>query len=77
MSATNWVTWYDRKRDRLVSLHPVVVGGTLYVGGVSDLHGDLIRSYGGFEVLLGHSFTPYDNLFYGEGNQIGRNVTIG
>jgi hypothetical protein len=34
------------------------------------------RMYGGMDILLGHSFTPYDSLIYGTGNLIGRNLTF-
>jgi hypothetical protein len=76
MSATNWATFRDADTGEVVSLHPVVLGGTLYLGGASVLHDDLLRTYGGFEVLVGHSFTPYDAAF-DTGNAIGPNVTLG
>lgn len=77
MSAVNWVTFSNLDSGDTVSLHPVVVGGMLSVGSSSDLMHEFIRVYGGADLLLGTTLTPYDSYFYGKDNLIGLNLTYG
>lgn len=77
MSATNWVTFVNMQTSETVSFHPVVVGGVISVGTVGPLVDDELRVYGGTDLLLGYSFTPYDSLAYGVGNLIPPNLTFG
>jgi hypothetical protein len=76
MSSVTWAT-FIHKDGRSVSVHPVVVGGIVSVGGASPLFENTYRMYGGMDFLLGYSFTPWDNLVYKTGNLIGRNLTFG
>ena len=76
LSSLTWATFADENGE-VVSCHPVVVGGVVTFGGASPVIHDLFRARGGTDVLLGYSFTPYDNLVYGTGNLIGENVTFG
>ncbi|UCD38050.1 MAG: hypothetical protein JSW54_00765 [Fidelibacterota bacterium] len=76
MSSLTWATFVDED-GRVVSCHPVVVGGVLTFGGTSPMLHDFFRARGGTDILLGYTFTPYDNLVYGTGNLIGDNVTFG
>jgi len=76
MSSLTWATYADED-GQVVSCHPVVVGGVFTFGGTSPLLHGLFRARGGTDVLLGYSFTPYDNLIYKTGNLIGNNVTFG
>ncbi len=76
MSSLTWATFVDED-GRVVSCHPVVVGGVFTIGGTSPLLHGLFRARGGTDFLLGYSFTPYDNLVYQTGNLIGDNITFG
>lgn len=75
LSSLTWATFIHRN-GQSVSFHPVVVGGVLSCGGASPLFEDAYRMYGGMDVLVGYSFTPYDSLIYRTGNLIGRNLTF-
>lgn len=75
MSSLTWAT-FTHQDGRSVSVHPVVAGGVLSCGGSSPLFEDTYRMYGGMDLLLGYSFTPYDSLIYRTGNLIGRNLTF-
>ena len=77
MSATTWTTFVNMETDETVSFHPVVVGGVISVGTVGPMVNDELRVYGGTDILLGYSFTPYDSLAYGVGNLIPPNLTFG
>jgi len=74
LSGLTYATYIDTG-GRYVSFHPCVVGGAVAMGGQSPLFHDLLRAYGAFELLLGYSFTPWDNLVYHTGNLIGPNLT--
>jgi hypothetical protein len=76
MSSITWATFIHQD-GRTVSFHPVLVGGVVSVGGVSPLFKDTYRMYGGMDLLLGYSFTPYDSLIYKTKNLIGKNLTFG
>ena len=77
MSAITWTTFVNMDTDETVSFHPVVVGGVISVGTVGPLVNEELRVYGGSDILLGYSFTPYDSLAYGVGNLIPPNLTFG
>jgi len=74
LSGLTYATYIDTG-GRSVSFHPCVVGGAVSMGGSSPVFHDFLRAYGNFEVLLGYSFTPWDNLIYHTGNLIGPNLT--
>ena len=77
MSSITWVTFVNMETSETVSFHPVVVGAVVSVGTVGPLMNDEFRVYGGSDILLGYSFTPYDSLAYGVGNLIPPNLTFG
>lgn len=76
MSSVTWATFIHHD-GRSVSFHPAVVGGVISVGGASPLFKETYRMYGGMDLLLGYSFTPYDSLIYKTKNLIGNNLTFG
>jgi len=76
MSSLTWATFADED-GQVVSCHPVVVGAAFTFGGASPLLNSMFRARGGTDILLGYTFTPYDNLVYQTGNLIGDNVTFG
>ncbi|MFC1618803.1 hypothetical protein ACFL45_02555 [Candidatus Neomarinimicrobiota bacterium] len=76
MSSITWATFIDLEDGETASFHPVVVGGALTVGGASPLLHGFLKAHGGMDILLGYSFTPYDNMVYGTGNLIGDNLTF-
>ena len=75
MSSLTWATFVHQNGES-VSLHPVVIGGIVTVGGASPMIEDVYRMYGGMDLLLGYTFTPYDNAIYKTGNLVGRNLTF-
>jgi len=77
MSSITWVTFVHMETSETVSFHPVVVGAVVSVGTIGPLMNDEFRVYGGSDILLGYSFTPYDSLAYEVGNLIPRNLTFG
>jgi len=77
MSSITWVTFINMETSEAVSFHPVVVGGVVSVGTIGPLTNDELRVYGGTDILLGYSFTPYDSLVYDVGNLIPPNLTFG
>ena len=77
MSSITWVTFVNMETSETVSFHPVVVGAVVSVGTVGPLVNDELRVYGGSDILLGYSLTPYDSLAYGVGNLIPPNLTFG
>jgi hypothetical protein len=77
MSSITWVTFVNMETSETVSFHPVVVGAVVSVGTVGPLMRDEFRVYGGSDILLGYSFTPYDSLAYGVANLIPPNLTFG
>ena len=77
MSAITWTNFTNMETGETVSFHPVVVGGCLTVGGGSRLIEDIFKVYGGTDIFLGFSMTPYDSFFYGVGNLFPQNLTFG
>jgi hypothetical protein len=77
MSSITWVTFVNMETSETVSFHPVVVGAVVSVGTIGPLVNDEFRVYGGSDILLGYSFTPYDSLAYGVSNLIPPNLTLG
>jgi len=77
MSALTWATFIHKDTGESVSFHPVVATGVFSFGGYSPMIYGCVRMYGGSDLLLGYSFTPYDSLIYGTGNLIGQNLTFG
>ena len=77
MSSLTWATFIDEQTKESVSFHPVVLGGVICFGGTGDLVFNLFRQYGSCEILMGYSFTPYDDRIYHTGNLIGSNTTFG
>ena len=75
MSSLTWATFIHQNGEA-VSLHPVVIGGIVTVGGASPMIEEVYRMYGGMDLLLGYTFTPYDNAIYKTGNLVGRNLTF-
>ena len=76
MSALTWATFIHKDTLEQVSFHPVVAAGVFSFGGYSPMIYGCVRMYGGSDLLLGYSFTPYDSLIYGTGNLIGQNLTF-
>ena len=74
LSALTYATYIDSAGE-YVSFHPCVVGGAVSLGGGSPVIDERFRAYGNFEVLLGHSFTPWDDAVMGVGNLFGPNLT--
>jgi len=77
MSSITWVTFVNMETSETVSFHPVTVGAVVSVGTIGPLIHDEFRVYGGSDILLGYSFTPYDSLAYAVGNLIPPNLTFG
>ena len=75
MSSLTWATFIHQDGES-VSLHPVVVGGIITVGGASPMLEEVYRMYGGMDFLLGYTFTPYDSGIYKTGNLVGKNLTF-
>ena len=75
MSSLTWATYID-ENNNAVSFHPAVVGGAFSFGGYSPLFYKCVRVYGGADIFLGYSFTPYDSAIRGTGNLIGDNLTF-
>jgi hypothetical protein len=75
-SSVTWATFIDMETNEAVSFHPVVAGGIISFGGCSPFIYDCIRMYGGMDLLLGYSFTPYDSVIYEVDNLIGDNLTF-
>jgi len=76
LSSMTWATFIDLRTGESVSLHPDVVGGIVSFGGYSPGFRDDLRAYGGCDILIGYSFTPWDSAIYGTGNLIGNNLTF-
>ena len=77
MSAITWTTFVNMETSETVSFHPVVVGGVVSVGTVGPVVNDELRIYGGSDLFLGYTFTPYDSFAYGVGNLVPPNLTFG
>jgi hypothetical protein len=75
MSSLTWATFIHQNGES-VSFHPVVAGGVISVGGASPMIQDVYRMYGGMDLLLGYTFTPYDSAIYKIGNLVGKNLTF-
>ncbi len=76
MSAITWTTFVNKDTQETASFHPVVVGGSIGMGSVGPPVNDELRMYGGSDLFLGYSLTPYDSFFYGTGNLIPPNLTF-
>ncbi|UCB44495.1 MAG: hypothetical protein JSV25_09740 [Spirochaetota bacterium] len=74
MSSLTWATYIDQDNNA-VSFHPAIIGGAVSFGGYSPLLYDCVRMYGGADIFLGYSFTPYDSAIRQTGNLIGDNLT--
>ena len=74
MSSLTWATYIDEDNNA-VSFHPSVVGSAFSFGGYSPVFYDCVRVYGGAEIFLGYSFTPYDSAIRHTGNLIEDNLT--
>lgn len=59
-----------------MSLRPLVLGGTISLGGSSDLMLDMFRPYGGVDLFVGTTVTPHAFLNRDE-TMIGSNLTYG
>lgn len=77
MSATSWVTFNNLETREAITLHPVILGGVLSLGGTSEVVRDFVRVHGGVELLIGTTLTPYESYFYQRDNLIGDNLTYG
>jgi hypothetical protein len=75
MSSLTWATFIHQNGEA-VSFHPVVAGGVISVGGASPMIQEVYRMYGGMDLLLGYTFTPYDSAIYKVGNLVGKNLTF-
>jgi hypothetical protein len=75
MSSLTWATFIHQNGES-VSFHPVVAGGVISVGGASPMIQEAYRMYGGMDLLLGYTFTPYDSAIYKVGNLVGKNLTF-
>jgi hypothetical protein len=74
MSSLTWATYIDQDNNA-VSFHPEIIGGAVSFGGYSPLFYNCVRMYGGVDLFLGYSFTPYDSAIRQTGNLIGDNLT--
>jgi hypothetical protein len=74
MSSLTWATYIDQDNNS-VSFHPTIIGGAVSFGGYSPLLYNCMRMYGGVDLFLGYSFTPYDSAIRQTGNLIGDNLT--
>ncbi len=77
MSAITWTNFTNMETGESVSFHPAVVGGCITMGGGSRLIEDFFKVYGGTDIFLGYSLTPYDSFFYKVGNLFPSNLTFG
>lgn len=76
-SSLTWCTFIHEETGEHVSFHPVVAAGVVSFGGSGPILYDKLRPYGAMDLIVGHSFTPYDDLVYHTGNLIGPNLTFG
>lgn len=76
-SSLTWCTFIHSETGELVSFHPVVAAGVVSFGGSGPILYGKLRPYGATDIIVGYSFTPYDDLVYGCGNLIGPNLTLG
>lgn len=77
MSAATWATFSDQETLETTTIHPVILGGTLSIGGTSEPVQDLLRAYGSVKWLLGTTKTPYDDFFYGTDDLVDDKLTYG
>jgi hypothetical protein len=76
-SSLTWATFINMESEETVSFHPVIAAGIVsFKGNSPPIHGVLLM-YGGTDLLVGYTFTPYDSLIYETGNLVGDNVTFG
>jgi hypothetical protein len=77
LSSLNYVTFIDpADSGKYISFHPVVIGAVFSIGGCSPVTHGFMKAYGGMDLLIGSSSTPYDDLVYNTGNLMGDNVTF-
>ncbi len=76
-SSLTWATYIPMDGSEPVSFHPVLAAGVVSFGGYSPLIRSSFRMYGGTDLLVGYSFTPYEDLILDTGNLIGDNVSMG
>ena len=76
-SSLTWATFIHMETEEAVSFHPVMAAGIVSFRGNSPPIYDVLIMYGGTDLLVGYTFTPYDSLIYGTGNLVGNNVTFG
>jgi hypothetical protein len=77
MSAATWATFSDQETLETTRIHPVILGGTLRIGGTSEPVPDLLRAYGSVKMLLGTTKTPYDDLSQGTDDLVDDKLTYG
>jgi len=75
MSSLTWATFIHHNGES-VSFHPVTAGAVVSIGGASPMIEDVYRMYGGMDLLLGYTFTPYDSAIYKTGNLVSKNLTF-
>ena len=77
LSCLNYVTFIDpADNTSYISFHPVAMGAVFSIGGASPMSRGFMKAYGGMDLFLGTSSTPYDDMVYGTGNLMGDNVTF-
>ncbi|MFC1503985.1 hypothetical protein ACFL6D_01060 [Spirochaetota bacterium] len=76
MSSLTWATFKDEHGD-VYSVHPTVVAGIVSFGGFSPIFHNNLKAYGGCDIMVGYSFTPWEDLIYKTGNLFGENMTYG
>ena len=76
-SSLTWATFINMDTGAAVSFHPVLAAGVFSFRGNSPMIHDMLVMYGGSDILLGYTFTPYDSLIYGTANLVGPNLTFG
>ncbi len=76
-SSLTWTTFINMETEEAVSFHPVLAAGIVSFRGNSPMIHQVLTMYGGTDLLVGYTFTPYDSLIYGTGNLVGDNLTFG
>lgn len=76
-SSLTWATFINQETGEQASFHPVTAAGVISFGGSGPILHGAVRPYGATDILLGYTFSPYDNLIYGTGNLVGPNLTFG
>ncbi|MBN2379791.1 hypothetical protein JXM67_08330 [candidate division WOR-3 bacterium] len=76
-SSLTWATFIDQETGEQASFHPVAAAGIVSFGGSGPIMHGFMRPYGATDILVGYTFTPYDDLIYDCGNLVGPNITFG